>query len=121
MTCVSERSGMASSGVCRIARSPATVATSTSAIVTTRFRAHHVMSRSIMAVLPLGGRGAKPRLGRHEEVARGDHHIPFAKSADDFVPVARLRPQRDLARRQASLADIDEDDPPIARVEDRAL
>src|SRR5882762_6274725 len=75
ITWVSDRSGIASSGVSQRARTPNPAATMIAARVSTRFRAHHAMRRSIIASLPFLRRRLELALRRYEEIARGHHGL----------------------------------------------
>src|SRR5437879_8344506 len=102
---------MASSGDSRIAAAPNPSATRTPARVAARCLAHPVMTRSIRPTpSPLSGRRAQAALGGHEEVARGHDALATREPVAHLVPVAGSRAERDVARREPAVAEIDEHD-----------
>src|SRR5882762_6287689 len=121
ITWVSDRSGIASSGVSQRARTPNPAATMIAARVSTRFRAHHAMRRSIIASLPFLRRRLELALRRYEEIARGHHDLSGLEPAQHFVVVPGLGAQGDGARREPSVPEIHEHDALVADVEDGAL
>src|SRR4249919_3223660 len=121
MTCVSVRSGIASSGVRLNACRPKPTPTRTPAIVIARLRAHHPMTRSIIARLPLARRGAQPALGGDEEVAGHDHALAGGDAAEHLVVAAGARAEPDLTRREPAVAEIHEHEPALAGRQNRAL
>src|SRR5579871_3181015 len=81
ITCVSLRSGMASSGMCRIDQTPAATPTATNRKIANLFRAENSMTRLIIALLlvlaGLGSVGGRHRLLElalriHEKISRCD-------------------------------------------------
>src|SRR6266852_4063532 len=110
ITCVSERSGTASSDVRNSAATPKPTAIRTAITVNARWRAHAAIRRSIMAGSPL--------LRRHQEIAGRHHHLAGAQSREDFVVAARPRAELDLARREAAVAEINEHDMALAGRQD---
>src|SRR5690349_21637081 len=121
ITWVSESSGIASSGVLRKALRPKPAATRMAATVSARFRAHLPMRRSIIAPSPLRPVRLEPALGRDQEVPRGHDGLAGGEARDDFVLVARLRPQGHGARSEPPVSQIHEYDALVADVENGAL
>src|SRR5205085_12154602 len=106
MTCVSLRSGIASSGVCAIAWIASTTATSTPPTVARGCRAHQPITRSIAFMglspwaSPLARRRAQPALRGDEEVARRHDALAGSEPARYLVPAAGAGAQRHVARRE---------------------
>src|SRR5258708_37447006 len=108
MTCVSERSGMASSEVCSAAYTPNPAAIRTPATVSTRFLAHQAITRSITSRLPFLRGRLELALGRDEEVARGHDDLAGLESCEHFKVVAGPAAKLHLARSQPTAADVHE-------------
>src|SRR5260221_10234813 len=102
-TCVSERSGIASRDVLRIAATPKPAATSTANTVTTGRRAQSEMSRSIIGASPRPGR-AQLALGADQEVPRGHDDVARGEPAPHLVIPVRRAADLDLTRREAAVA-----------------
>src|SRR6058998_1506429 len=116
ITWVSERSGIASTGVFRNARTPKAAATRTATMVSARFRAHHAMRRSIIAPLPFLRRRLEPALRGDQEIPRGHDDLAGFDAGDYLVKVAGLRSQRDGARREPAVPEIYEHNALVADV-----
>src|SRR5438046_6081834 len=110
MTCVSDRSGTASSGARDSAAMPNPAATSTPATVRMGRRAHALIRRSIIGASPLLRRRAQLALGRDQEVARRHDVVAEPESARHLVVAPRAPPQLDLARRQPAITQVHEHD-----------
>src|SRR5918911_448091 len=84
MTCVSERSGSASSGMFLIVQKERPRTTRTAAVTRYRFSAEKRMTRLIMGLLASHGRerGAQARLRVDEEVGARDHLLAGAQPGD---------------------------------------
>src|SRR5436853_2982292 len=121
ITCVSERSGIASSGVRWNDRIPKPAATRTAITVRTGFRAHQAMSRSITRRLPLLRRRLELALGRDEEIAGGHDDLSGPEAAQHFIVLPRLGAEGHRARREAPIPEVHEDDALVTGVEHRAL
>src|SRR3989442_5361757 len=105
ITCVSERSGMASSGVFRSARTPKPAATMTATRVSARFFAHQAMRRPIMeAPLPFLRRGLESALRRDQKVPRDHYDLSSLEPAHDLVIIPSLCAQGDLPRSEVAIA-----------------
>src|SRR4051794_19374389 len=105
MTCVSERSGMASSGVRDIDTTPhaatITVATSTRK----RLAIDQRMTEAIMsASLQARGRGLEARLGVDEELAGNHDLLPGRHALANLGHSIRLGADLDIDRREPLLA-----------------
>src|SRR5215212_332733 len=114
MTCVSERSGSASSAMRFIDQRPAKTSAAAIVSVMNWFVAQMRMSFSIMAVFPraarllavlmasrsvhLRERRFQPRLRIDEEVRLRDDFLAGGETAAHFVDLLGLRSDRDLAR-----------------------
>src|SRR5215831_14893827 len=121
ITWVSERSGMASSGMCRTVQAAATSAAAVSNSTRPRLRALNSMMRSTMAASARGTgcgrfggeggeRGAEARLGIDQEVRRGDDLVSLGDAVEHLVVAIRLAPEPHGARRERPGAGDDEDD-----------
>src|SRR5262245_23092368 len=93
ITCVSERSGMASIGVFRNAQKPAAAKPKRNRKTMKRLRALKSMMRSTIRVpsvlhsLHPADRRFQPALRINQEVGRGHHVVPFSHSLDHLDPV----------------------------------
>src|SRR6478752_4771708 len=114
MTCVSPRSGIASSGTCRNATTPATAAAATHSRTRNLFLTEKSMMRSIMV------RGHfHPALGIDEERARGDDPLTGRQSSRHLYVVADPRAGLDQPRLEVAVAAFDEHRFAHPRVDDR--
>src|SRR5260221_8569006 len=91
ITCVSDRSGTASSGVRKSAATPKPTAIRTPMTVNARCRAQPSITRSIMIGSPFLLGRAELALRRHQEVPGCDDAVAGAQPRKDFVVAARLR------------------------------
>src|SRR5438094_4001420 len=121
ITCVSERSGTASSDVRDSAAIPNPTAMRTPTTVKMRWRAQAAIRRSIMVASPLLRGGTQLALRGHQEVARRHDHLPLAQAVENFVVPIRPRSKPHLARNEAPSADVYEDDVTLAGRQDRRL
>src|SRR5262245_24896982 len=122
MTCVSERSGTASSGVRRSAAIPRPRAAIVPATVKTLWRAERATRRSITTFSsPPLRRRSQRALGADEEVSRGHHVVAVAEPAHHLVVTAGADSELDFARREAPVAQVHEHDVALAGRQDRAL
>src|SRR5437899_1651824 len=90
MTCVSERSGIASRVVRESANSPSANAAATPASVNARRVAQKAMRRSITRASPVLERGGEARVGGDEEVARGHDALTTLHAAHDLDPAVSV-------------------------------
>src|SRR3954466_4784571 len=119
ITCASDRSGSASSGVRASDSQPHTPRPITSRIAISGLRALAAITRAmtpgcsavVMAVLPERPGRADPALGRDQEVARADHRVALGEPARDLDPIAAARADHDLLGAQRAVAEVDEHDP----------
>src|SRR5690606_13788391 len=129
MTWVSERSGIASSGVRRRARVPQAAKHATRITVVHGRPAHTAMRRprrptwrSVASMArslgPQTPGGFEPTLGGDEEVARRHDALAFLETAADLVAEIGAHAEVDLAWLQATVPHVDEDDAAWPRVED---
>src|SRR3989338_197632 len=139
MTCVSDKSGIASSGMLRAHQTAPSIATTAKISTTNLLWADHSMIFSIsplwcrtgcdssgtaragsgwgrlLAMLvfspahPLQ-RGFQATLGVDQEIAAGDNDLTFGDTACDLVVALRLDPDRHITRLKESFAFIDKDD-----------
>src|SRR5438093_4685953 len=122
ITCVSERSGMASSGTLFMAYTASATANAVSTMTMKRLCAENSMTfstiparSSTFSAMParsslllasgrvrplsrLGQSRLEPRLRVDEEVARGQHLLSLSQAPEDLVPVRQAQPDGDLAR-----------------------
>src|SRR5262245_52218423 len=127
MTCVSERSGIASSGMCRVVQTAAATATAVSSNTRIRLRALNSMIFSTMRapsvgcvrLLERGERGPETRLRVDEEVRGGHDLVALGEAGEDLVVSFRRPPERHRARLEPAVADDHEHDLLPARVEHR--
>src|SRR5262245_33174490 len=103
MTWVSERSGIASSGVSGIPRTPKSVASTTNVTVRIGFFAQAAISLAIMRSPSSRQRRLELTLGGDQEVPRRHDHLPRSQAALDRVPVARSRAEDDFARNDSAI------------------
>src|SRR5437870_154524 len=89
--------------------------------VRTRFLAHQPITRSITMRLPFLRGRLELAFGRDEEVARGHHDLTGLETGEHFEVVPCPGAELNLARRQATVAHVDEDHPALARRQHRAL
>src|SRR6476659_1709540 len=118
MTWVSDRSGIASSGIVLIAwiASPTAIAVRTR--TRTRLRAENSMIRSMTMSGMVSGvrsrrrgagqRGAEPGLGVEEEVGRRHDLLSFLHSRADLAQIGEAHAGRHLARLEDARAGLDE-------------
>src|SRR5207249_7769526 len=106
MTCVSERSGTASSDVRKRAAMPNPAAISTPMTVNKRCRAQRAIRRSIMSASPFLCRRAQLALGPDQEVARRHHEVACFEPAQHFVETIGALSELNFARRQTTIAEI---------------
>src|SRR5262245_10684559 len=104
MTCVSERSGIASSGVWRRALHPKAAAMKPRARVIPRFLAHQAIRCASTGALLWQARGLELALSRDQEVAGRDDHVPRRDARFHFDVVPGLRSERHFARRESNRA-----------------
>src|SRR5580698_7956151 len=123
MTCVSLRSGMASSGVFRSAQSDPAAARIVRTMMRNGFRALASITRS-MSVIGVGCAGVgfsmassevlqcalDLRLGVHEEIAAGNHPFPFLQALCHPVEITELTAELNKSGFQASLTLVHKDD-----------
>src|SRR5690349_13384472 len=120
MTCVSERSGIASSGTCRTAQTAPTIAAPVRTRTRNRFRALNSMMRSTM-VAPSAdlGRGrraerrerrAEARLRVDQEVRRRDDALARLDAPEHLVVPVCLAPELHRARLEPPVPGQHEDD-----------
>src|SRR5512133_3337169 len=110
MTCVSERSGSASSGMRRIVQIDSASTAPTAAMTRYLFSAEKRMTRLITSLPPHSGqRRAQPGLGVDEEVGAGHHLLAGREPRHDLhrVPPGGAEPH--LARLELPLPHRDED------------
>src|SRR3954451_2526460 len=100
ITCVSLRSGRASSGTWRSENQPASAPASARTTTATRCFAERSMTLLIMAV--------HPRFGVEEEGAGGDDAVPGDQAVEDFDAVAEPAAGADLARLEHAGAALEE-------------
>src|SRR5207244_2841863 len=137
MTCVSERSGRASTAMRLIDQRPANTSAAMIVSVMNLFVAQMRISFSIMRSLPahrrllavlmgspsvhLRERRFQPRLGIDEEVRLRDDLFTRGEAAAHFVDLLRLRADRDFTRLERAVAFHDEDDRARAGLQDRGV
>src|SRR5262245_39838032 len=129
MTCVSERSGNASSAMFEMDQMPAKIAALVRTRTMKRLRAENAMIRSIRAGYVNGSgsrgrrsrgrwrrgdhsfeRGLEPRLGVDQEVGLSHDGLAGGEAGAHLDVTADLRAGLDLARLEAAVALRDEDD-----------
>src|SRR3954447_2407488 len=105
ITCASDRSGSASSGVRASDSQPHAPRPITSRIAISGLRALAAITRPMrpggslavaMAVLPEAAGRPHAALRRDQEVARADHDLALGQAAGDLDQVAAARADRDL-------------------------
>src|ERR1041384_3994871 len=122
MTCVSERSGRASSGMFRALQYAPTSATATAARTSPRLWAENSMMRRIMRASlrrERGERGLQARLGIDQEAGAHHHLLAIVEAGKHLDQIARSVAGGDLARLEAAVAGSHEDHLAVAGVDDR--
>src|SRR5437667_8199373 len=89
--------------------------------VRTRFLAHQPITRSITVRLPFLRGRLELAFGRDEEVARSHDDLTGFQAREHLEVVPGPRAELDIARRQAAIADIDEDHSALSRRQHCAL
>src|SRR5712692_2692415 len=89
--------------------------------VKTRFLAHQPITRSITVRLPFLRGRLELALGRDQEVARRDDDLTRLEAGEHFEVIAGPCTELDVARHQATVADIHEHDPTLPGWQHRAL
>src|SRR5881396_1838667 len=89
--------------------------------VKTRFLAHQPITRSIMARLPFLRGRLELALSRDQEVARGHDDLARRETGEHLEIVASPGAQLHLARREPTVADVDEHHAALPSGQHRAL
>src|SRR3989338_929780 len=125
MTCVSDRSGIASSRMFFMQYQPPAIATAVRARTRNLLWADQAIVFLIMggSVLVLAGHdeGLQLGFGIDEEVGGRHHLLAFPDARKDLVVAVGLPPHAHLARLDAPLAGVDEDELAYPAVEQRPL